>query len=139
MKKKALAALIAMFCVMAFGAESCDSAAKTADDNLTKACDNFECPRRITGINGITDKVLFVVEGFCSYEIYDNSYQALCLVDRETGEVNRTTLAKSDNVTILVTQLQGVEVDLFRPRVIFRPETVVPNFDLSTSDNPTEP
>lgn len=138
-KKKALAILIAMFCVMAFGAESCDSAAKTADENLTKACDNFECPRRITGINGITDKVLFVVEGFCSYQIYDNSYQAICLRDRESGAVERITLGKSDNVTMLVTQLNDVEVDLFRPRVIFRPETVVPNFDLSTSGNPTEP
>jgi hypothetical protein len=36
-------------------------------------------------------------------------------------------------VTIVVTQMQGVHVDLFRSRVIFRPETIIPNFDLSTS------
>jgi len=27
----------------------------------------------------------------------------------------------------------GVHVDLFRSRVLFRPETIVPDFDLSTS------
>lgn len=117
----------------------CDSAADTANRNLSEAAENFEVPRRITGINGITDNVLFTVEGFCSYEIEGGAYDVICLLDRETGEVERTTLAKSDNVTILVTQTGGTEVDLFRPRVIFRPETVVPNFDLSTSDNPTEP
>lgn len=139
MKKITLAILAAMFCVLAFGAESCESAADTADKNLSKACENFECPRRIVGVNGITDKVLWSVEGFCSYETSSDTVWTTCLVDRETGEVTRTTMTKADNVTMIVTQMQGVDVDLFRPRVIFRPETIVPNFDLSTSDNPTEP
>lgn len=120
------------------GLSACDSAADRANDNLTKAAENFEVPRRITGINGITDNVLFTVEGFCSYEIVEGAYEVICLLDRRTGEVERTTLARSDNVTMLVTQTGGTEVDLFRPRVIFRPENVIPNFDLSTSSNPTE-
>jgi hypothetical protein len=49
------------------------------------------------------------------------------------GSVERTTLYLSDNVTFVSTQIGGVHVDLFRPRVIFRPETIIPNFDLSTS------
>ena len=117
----------------------CTSAADRADQNLSKACENFECPRRIVGVNGITDKVLWSVEGFCSYESDKDKVWTTCLVDRASGEVTRTTMTKADNVTMIVTQMQGVEVDLFRPRVIFRPENVVPNFDLSTSDNPTEP
>lgn len=127
-------------CLLLFvGLEACTSAADQANENLDKAAENFEVPRRITGINGITDNVLFTVEGFCSYELDGDSYQVICLVDRESGEVERTTLAKSDNVTILVTQTGGTDVDLFRPRVIFRPETVVPNFDLSTNSDPVEP
>jgi hypothetical protein len=113
----------------------CISAADRANENLSKAAENFEVPRRITGINGITDNVLFTVEGFCSYEIVDGAYEIICLVDRASGEVERTTLGRSDNVTVLVTQTGGTEVDLFRPRVIFRPETVIPNFDLSTGAN----
>lgn len=136
MKKIATAAAL----VLAAGTlTGCTTAADRASQNLSDAAENFEVPRMITGINGITDNVLFTVEGFCSYEIVDGAYDVTCLVDRETGEVERTTMTKSDNVTMIVTQTGGVEVDLFRPRVIYRPETVVPNFDLSTSSNPTEP
>ena len=116
----------------------CTSAADRANENLAKAAENFEVPRRITGINGITDQVLFTVEGFCSYETDGGTLEAICLIDRASGEVERTTLHLSDNVTFVVTQTGGTEVDLFRPRVIFRPENVVPNFDLSTKANPTE-
>ncbi len=117
----------------AVGLSACSSttAADRANENLSKAAENFEVPRRIIGINGITDSVLFSVEGFCSYETGGGTYQAIC--KQPDGSIERTTLAKSDNVTIVVTQMQGVHVDLFRSRVIFRPETVVPNFDLSTS------
>ncbi len=124
---------IAITAVAGLALAGCTSAADSANDNLTKAAENFEVPRRIIGVNGITDKVLFSVEGFCSYEIVDGAYEVICLVDRASGEVTRTTMARSDNVTMVVTQTGGKEVSLFRPRVIFRPETIVPNFDLSTS------
>jgi len=110
----------------------CTSEADSANDNLTKAAENFEVPRRITAINGITDNVLFVVEGFCSYETPDtHTFEAIC--KNPDGTVERTTLHLSDNVTFVSTQIGGTKVDLFRPRVIFRPETIVPDFDLSTS------
>lgn len=136
MNKKITATLAAL--LLTSGLTACGSAADRANKNLSEAAENFEVPRRITGINGITDSVLFTVEGFCSYETNGNTYEAICLVDRASGEVWRTTLGKSDNVTMLVTQTGGTEVDLFRPRVIFRPESVVPNFDLSTRSNPSE-
>lgn len=131
MKIKYIAALFAGLLILT----GCTTAADRANENLSTAAENFEVPRRIVGINGITDKVLFTVEGFCSYEIVDGAYEVICLVDRASGEVSRTTMARSDNVTMLVVQTGGTEVDLFRPRVIFRPETIVPNFDLSTGGN----
>lgn len=110
----------------------CMSEADTANDNLSKAAENFEVPRRITAINGITDEVLFTVEGFCSYEVPDNgTFEAIC--KNPDGTVERTTLFLSNNVTFVSTQMGGVGVDLFKPRVIFRPETIIPDFDLSTS------
>lgn len=114
----------------------CTSAADKASENLSKAAENFEVPRRIVGINGITDNVLFTVEGFCSYETGGDTYDVIC--KQPDGKIERTTLVKSDNVTVLVTQMGGADIDLFRSRVILRPENVVPNFDLSTSDNPSE-
>jgi hypothetical protein len=115
----------------------CESAADVGNRNLDKAAENFEVPRRITAVNGITDKVLFTVEGFCSLEKEDGSFHVTC--KQPSGELERTTLHLSDNVTFVSTQIGGVKVDLFRSRVIFRPETIIPNFDLSTSVNPSVP
>lgn len=110
---------------------ACTSEADRANENLSKAAENFEVPRRIVGINGITDKVLFSVEGFCSYETNGAVLEAICKLPE--GGVERTTLHLSDNVTFVSTQIGGADVDLFRPRVIFRPENIIPDFDLSTS------
>lgn len=129
---------IATAAVLALTLTGCTSAADRANENLSKAAENFEVPRRIVGINGITDEVIFTVEGFCSYETNGSVVEAVCLVSRDPETVERTTMHLSDNVTFVVTQTGGVEVDLFRPRVIFRPENIVPNYDLSTSGNPTE-
>ena len=130
---KILSILLAV-ALAATGLSACDSAADTASNNVSKACENFECPRRVTGINGITDNVLFTVEGFCSYETGGETYDVTC--KDPDGKIERTTMAKSDNVTIIVTPLSGIKADTFRSRIIFRPETIVPNFDLSTSSNP---
>lgn len=136
-KTKPLAAFVALIFILV-GLTACTSAADRANENLSKAAENFEVPRRIVGINGITDKVLFSVEGYCSYETDGATIDVICATQSEDrrNHVMRTTLGKSDNVTFVSTQLESVEVDFFRPRIIFRPENVVPDFDLSTSVNP---
>lgn len=121
--------LVVSLAVVTLG--GCSSAADKANSNLSKAAENFEVPRRIVGINGITDKVLFSVEGFCSYETQNGNFEAIC--KQPDGSITRTTMGLSDNVTFLSTQLGGKKVNLFRSRVIFRPETIIPDFDLSTS------
>lgn len=110
----------------------CTDAATTANENLSKAADNFEVPRRIVGINGITDKVLFTVEGFCSITPTDNKLDVLCKTGAD-GAVERTSLGLSDNVTWVSTQLAGVKVSFIQPRVIFAPGAIVPNVDLRLS------
>jgi hypothetical protein len=124
-------AAVAATILAATGLSGCTSAADKANENLSKAAENFEVPRRIVGINGITDEVLFSVEGFCSYEVSKSDFEAIC--KQPDGSITRTTMGLSDNVTFVSTQLTGVKVDLFRSRVIFRPETIIPDFDLSTS------
>src|SRR5688572_16686659 len=128
MKKIMLAMTVPLAVVTLSG---CTSAADKANENLSKAAENFEVPRRIVGINGITAKVLFSVEAFCSYETESGDFEAIC--KQPDGSITRTTMGLSDNVTFISTQLAGKKVDLFRSRVIFRPETIVPDFDLSTS------
>lgn len=131
MNKTRTSTIAAAVIIAAASMTACTSAADKANENLTKAAENFEVPRRIVGINGITDQVLFSVEGFCSYESDGSTFEAIC--KQPDGKIERTTMHLSDNVTFVSTQLGGVDVDLFRSRVIFRPETIVPNFDLSTS------
>jgi hypothetical protein len=135
MNKKYWPSIAGLGCGLALGAvilSSCTSAADQASENLSKAAENFEVPRRIVGINGITDKVLFSVEGFCSIENDGRKLDVICKVNND-GSIERTTLGLSDNVTYVSTQIGGAKVDLFRPRIIFRPETIIPNFDLSVS------
>jgi protein involved in sex pheromone biosynthesis len=123
--------LIILAVVLVVALTGCQSAADKANGNLSKAAENFEVARRIVGINGITDKVLFSVEGFCSYESDGTDFEAIC--KQPDGSIERTTMHLSDNVTFVSTQMAGVHVSLFRSRIIFRPETIIPNFDLSTS------
>lgn len=130
--KKIITAVVAVLGA-GLALSGCTSAADQANENLSKAAENFEVPRRIVGINGITDKVLFSVEGFCSIENDGRKLDVTCKVSPD-GSVERTTLGLSDNVTYVSTQMGGKKVDLFRPRIIFRPETIVPDFDLSTSN-----
>lgn len=128
--KKIRFVLIAIGVMLVAGACT-ESAADRANSNLSKAAENFEVPRRIVGINGITDEALFSVEGYCSYEVPgDGTFEVIC--KNADGTIERTTLYLSDNVTFVSTQLRGVKVDLFNPRIIFRPESIIPDFDLST-------
>lgn len=131
--KRRIPTLVLGCAIAALALSSCTSAADQANENLSKAADNFEVPRRIVGINGITDKVLFSVEGFCSIQNDGRKLDVICKVSPD-GSIERTTLGLSDNVTYVSTQMGGVKVNLFRPRIIFRPETIIPNFELSTSN-----
>ncbi len=127
---------------LALVATGCVSAADRANENLSDAAENFEVPRRIVGVNTIRGDVLFEVTGFCSYEIDRDVIEAVCAVEggnNRGSNVERTTLGRADNVTFVSTQTGPVGVDFFRPRVIFRPQSIVPNFDLSTRANPSEP
>ena len=109
------------------------SAADRANSNLSTAAENFEVPRRIVGVNTIKGDVLFEVTGFCSYEVEIDTIEVVCATEKGGGQVERTTLGRADNVTFVSTQTGPINADFYKPRVIFRPESVIPNFDLSTS------
>jgi hypothetical protein len=132
MKKLILLALAVTLLATGCGTSDADVAAK----NLSKAAEQFEIPRHIVGINGITDKYLFEVVGYCSVETTDSglggALEVTCrVVDEKTGKVGfkKTFLGRSDNVTFVVEQLEPAQVSTSRYRVIFKPEVLIPNFD----------
>lgn len=134
---KRLLPLLALPVVLLFLGTGCtESDADVAAKNLSVAAEQFEIPRHIVGINGITDKYLFEVVGYCSVETTDSglggALEVTCkVVDEKTKKVGykKTFLGRSDNVTFVVEQLEPVQVSVTRYRVIFKPETLIPNFD----------
>lgn len=105
----------------------CSSNADVASQNLSKAAEQFEISRRITVVNGITDKYVMVVEGKCSLEFPDGRTEIVCKL--ANGSFVKHHIVKSDNVFIMSEQTNGTAVDTNHYRVIFKPEVIVPNID----------
>ena len=111
-----------------------DTDADVASRNLSKAAEQFEVPRRIAFINGITDKYLLTIEGYCSVETGDSllqgSLEVTCrVIDNGKYKFKKAFLGLSDNVSFIVEQLEPTSVSTSRYRVIFKPEVLVPNID----------
>ncbi len=132
MKFRLLALLLVLTAALGIAGCSNTSAADRANDNLSKAAENFEVQRRIVGINGINSDVLFTVEGFCSIENDGVKLDLICKVGKDL--VERTTLGLSDNVTYVSTQLAPEKVDFYRPKIIFRPKSFLPDVDIATGE-----
>ena len=110
----------------------CQSDATVASQNLSRAADMFEIDRRIVFFNGITDTYLLTVEGRCSVEV---DARGKLDVTCKTGpnSFKKHFLGLSDNVSWFAEQIDGADVSVYRYRVIFKPETIIPDIDLRTS------
>jgi len=128
--KKGILLLIALTMVVGTLA-GCDTDANVASRNLSKAADMFEINRRIVFYNGITGGYLLSLEGRCSINDQSNQLEVTC----KTGpnSFKKHFLGLSDNVTYFAEQVDGANVSVYRYRVIFKPEAIIPNIDLETS------
>ena len=115
---------------------ACTSKADRASENLSKAAEQFEIERRIVFFNGITDKYLLTVEGRCSVETGDSALGGSLEVTCKVGpnEYKKHFLGLSDNVSFFVEQTESANVSEYHYRVIFRPETIVPDLEVDTSN-----
>lgn len=109
----------------------CTSDAATVSRNISTAADQFEVQRRIVGINGITDNPAFEVEGRCS--ILDDGNQLEVTCKHGPTDFRKHFVGLSDNVFYVATQLDGIDADAYRTRIIIKPESIIPEFDLETS------
>ncbi len=119
--------LIALAMVGALALTACTSDADVASANLSKAAEQFEIERRVVFFNGITDTYLLSIEGKCSIEDQSTQLEVTCKVGPE--EFKKHFLGLSDNVSYFVEQLEGVDVDVYHYRVIFKPEVIIPDID----------
>jgi hypothetical protein len=121
-----------VLCSLAAVLVGCDNDARVASRNLSQAADNFEVTRRIVFYNGITGDYMLSLEGRCSF---DASTARKLDVTCKTGphEYKKHSLGLSDNVTYFSEQLQGNDVSVYHYKVIFKPQSILPDVDFKGS------
>lgn len=130
MKKLHKTVLTATATLVLVAAAGCTSppAAKKAAENLSVAADNFEVQRKIVGVNGITDKIAFQVEGRCSIDRQAGALITTC--KHGPNDYRKHYLGLSDNTYYVAEQLGAIDVSVYHTRIIVRPETILPSLEL---------
>lgn len=108
------------------------SDADVASQNLSVAADNFEIARRIVFYNGISGEYILTIEGLCSLGNNDTTKRLSVTCKVEDG-YKKHFLGLSDNVTFFAEQIISEPVSEYHYRVVFKPQTIIPNVDLETS------
>ena len=134
MNSRAIVSVICAGIAATFALTGCTSDADKVSENISKAADQFEVQRRIVGINGITDKPIFDVEGRCSIAPEDRKLVVTC--KHGANDYRKHYVGLSDNTIYVATQLEGIDASVYRTRIIIKPENIVPNFDLVTGSRP---
>lgn len=118
-----VAAMLGILPLTAAGA--CDSDADVVSSNISKDAENFKILRRIVFLNGITDKYILLVEGYCSVDPSPVGKIAVtCKLGRD--KYAKHFLGEGDNVTWFAEQIEGASVSADHYKVIFKPEAILP-------------
>lgn len=114
---------------------ACSKDADIASKNLSAAADTFEINRRVVFYDSIQGEYLLSIEGLCSIS-KDNADKQL-EVTCKTGpdSYKKHFLGIADNVTYFAEQVEPAKASAFHYRVIFKPESLFKNYDLSVSDS----
>jgi len=129
--RKLIATIVAML-LAAVSLAACANNSEAVSHNLSQDADNFKVHRRVVFFNGITDKYLLSIEGYCSITDESNQLEVTCKIGEDTYK--KHFLGLSDNVSYFVEQLEPIESDPYHYKVVFKPETIVPDVELRTSD-----
>ena len=119
--------VVALIAVMGLTAQSSCSDAEVASRNLSLAADNFEIMRRVVFLNGITDTYLLAIEGLCAIDDQGRQLEVTC--ETAPSQYKKHFLGLSDNVTCFAEQVDAVNVGTHHYRVIFKPQTILPDID----------
>ncbi|MFA9439447.1 hypothetical protein ACDA63_07400 [Uliginosibacterium sp. sgz301328] len=109
---------------------ACDTDAQIASRNLSTAADQFEIDRRIVFYNGITGQYMLSIEGRCSIRKDNQDSQLEVTCKTSPSEYKKHFLGLSDNVTYFAEQIATANVTTYHYRVIFKPQSIVPDIDL---------
>ena len=110
---------------------ACDRDADVASRNLSRAADMFEIDRRVVFYNGITGEYILSLEGRCS--LTDQRHQLEVTCKTGPSEFKKHFLGLSDNVSYFAEQIASAEASVYHYRVIFKPQTIIPDVDFRGS------
>lgn len=115
----------------------CSTDADVASRNLSQEADQFKVARRVVFYNGITDRYILSIEGNCSVmpRPADRIVDVVCKLP--DGSFIKHSEGLADNTTYFSQQLTGVDVSTLRYAVVFKPESLIPDFDRPS--NPSAP
>jgi len=135
MLKKVIWGAMAVVALVSMGAQSGCNDADIASRNLSVAADNFEVMRRVVFYNGITGDYILSVEGLCSLGNQDSQGQLSVTCKTGPRAFTKHFLGLSDNVTYFAQQLENVDVSTYHHRIIFKPQSILPDIDFKGSGN----
>lgn len=129
MKNKNLIIAAAVALVGGIALTGCTSDADTANENIKTAAEQFEVQRTIVGINGITGKTIFYAEGRCSFEdMGGDRFDLICRYAED--EYRKHVFFMGDQDSVTVTQEEPIDVSVYHTRIVLKPESAIPEFDL---------
>lgn len=139
---KKIAAILAGFMLM-MGLSACTETDSTVvNENLDVAAEQFEITRRVVAYNTITDQYIWEITGRCDISYKNTPLRAVvtCKVSDGDGAdaYKRNTVVLADNVTLSNEQLEPMKASAYHYRVVYKPQTIVPDVDFkgSMSDTP---
>lgn len=123
--------LATVLVALALGLSACNMDATVVSQNLSKAADQFEINRRVVFYNGITDKYMLLIEGRCSLDFGHLRDTVTC----KTGPTayKKHYMGKADNLAVFAEQLKDIEVSAYHYRVVFKPQSIIPDMDARVS------
>ena len=100
--------------------------AERASYNLSKEADNFNDVRRLTVINCIQNDVLLQMEGRMSINADTGDNQLEVIVENGEDDYSKHFVGLSDNVTYVIEDVAGADVENTKYTLNFNPEMWVP-------------
>jgi len=132
-KKTVIAGLVSLAVVFSVTAAGCDnSQAENVSKNISTAADNFEIQRKIVGLNTRNMEYVFYVEGRCSIE---RAGDLIVTCKHGPDDYRKHTLGLPQGATDVIwtsTQQGGIDVSVYKTRIILKPEGIIPEVELST-------
>lgn len=110
----------------------CSTDAQKVSENLSTEADQFKIVRRIVVTNTENGEVLWEATGRCSIDINRPDVLVLiCLEDEVAGQYKKHYLSTGGQVAWASTQLEAAAASRYHTTIVFKPQNIVPNIDIS--------